>query len=82
MIYLKEWLRFNPKLNKEVVDFVNDHKYSLTNLWDDNLSEIDNINNMIEYFTKYPDEMRSVLNGDKLVSYSKTTGSITPSFIQ
>lgn len=66
MKYLKEWSNWNPKTNREVKEFVEDHKYNLPQLWDDNLSEDENVEKMIKYFTKYPDEMKSIINGDKL----------------
>ena len=64
--YIKEYSNWNPKINKEVKEFVEDHKYNLPQLWDDNLSEDENVEKMIKYFTKYPDEMKSIINGDKL----------------
>jgi hypothetical protein len=57
---------WNPKVNREVKEFVEYHKYNLSQLWDDNLSEDENVDKMIKYFTKYPDEMKSIINGDKL----------------
>jgi len=67
MKYLKEYSKWNPKVNREVKEFVEDRKYNLPHLWDDNLSEDENIDKMIKYFTKYPDEMKSILNGDNVI---------------
>lgn len=64
--HIKEYSKWNPKVNREVKEFVEDHKYNLPQLWDDNLSEDENVNKMIKYFTNYPDEMKSIINGDKL----------------
>ena len=68
MKYLKEYSKWNPKVNREVKEFVEDHKYNLPHLWDDNLSEDENVNKMIKYFTKYPNEMKSILSGDKITA--------------
>ena len=76
MKYLKEWSNWNPKVNKQVKEFVEDHKYNLPQLWDDNLSEDENIDKMIKYFTKYPNEMKSILNGDKLTVAMPSTSNI------
>lgn len=66
MRYLKEWNEWNPKINKQVKEFVEDNKHNLPHLWDDDLSEEENIDNMINHFTEYPDEMKSILNGDNV----------------
>jgi len=66
MNFIKEWSEFNPNLDKKVKDFVDINKYNLPHLWDDELSEEDNINFMIDYFRKYPQEMNSELNIDNI----------------
>lgn len=66
MKFIKEWSEYKPDLQKKVKDFVEINKYNLPELWDDNLSEDENIEFMIDYFTKYPDEMKSELNIDKI----------------
>lgn len=66
MNFIKEWSEFNPNLDKKVKDFVDTNKYNLPDLWDDELSEEDNINFMIDYFSKYPQEMNSELNPDNI----------------
>lgn len=66
MRYLKEWNEWNPKINKQVKEFVEDNKHNLPHLWDDDLSEEENIDNMIKHFTEYPDEMKSILRGDNI----------------
>ena len=76
MKYLKEWSNWNTKINKQVKEFVEDHKYNLPQLWDDNLSEDENVKKMVKYFTKYPDEMKSILNGDKLTVATPSTSNI------
>jgi len=68
MKYLIEYSKWSPKVNREVKEFVEDHKYNLPHLWDDNLSEDENVNKMIKYFTKYPNEMKSILSGDKITA--------------
>lgn len=66
MNFIKEWSEFNPSLDKKVKDFVDTNKYNLPDLWDNELSEEDNINFMIDYFRKYPQEMDSELNPDNI----------------
>lgn len=66
MKFIKEWSEYNPKLDKKVKDFVDINKYNLPHLWDDELSEEDNIDSMIDYFLEYPQEMDSNLNIDKI----------------
>lgn len=73
MKYIKEWSEWNPKLNKKVKDFVEEHKFRLPHLWDDSISEEDNVKKMIKHFTNYPDEMKSILNGDKISTVSTKT---------
>lgn len=65
MKFIKEWSEYNPKIDKKVKDFVYTNKYNFPHLWDDELSEEDNIDSMIDYFRKYPQEMDSNLNIDK-----------------
>lgn len=66
MKFIKEWSEYKPDLQKKIKDFVEINKYNLPELWDDNLSEDENIEFMIDYFTKYPDEMKSELNIDNI----------------
>jgi hypothetical protein len=54
--YFENW---NPSLNKEVNDYVERNKNGLSELWDKELSEDENIELMINYFKKYPDQMKS-----------------------
>jgi excinuclease UvrABC nuclease subunit len=55
--YFKE--SFDPKLNKEVNDYVEMNKYNLPELWNDDLTEDENIEFMINYFMEYPDQMKT-----------------------
>jgi hypothetical protein len=60
MKYIKKYNEsWNPTLNKEVKDYVEMNKYNLPELWNDDLSEDENVYFMINYFTKYPDQMRT-----------------------
>lgn len=60
MKYIKKYNEsWNPTLNKEVKDYVEMNKYNLPELWNDELSEDENVDFMINYFTKYPDQMRT-----------------------
>ena len=74
MKFIKEWSEWNPVLNKEVLDFIEINKTNLRHLWDDNLSEEENIKFLINYFTEYPDEMKkSSINKDDLSIALPTT---------
>lgn len=74
MKFIKEWSNWNPILNKDVLDFIEINKISLRCLWNDSKSEEDNIKFLIDYFTKYPDEMKSSIDIDKVkMSLSKST---------
>lgn len=66
MKFIKEWSEYNPTLIKKVKDFVELNKYNIPELWDNELSEDDNIEFMISYFNKYPGEMKSDLNIDNI----------------
>lgn len=41
-------------------NYVEETKYRQPELWDNELSEEENVNFMIDYFTKYPNEMKFV----------------------
>lgn len=66
MKFIKEWSDYNPKIDKRVKDFVDLNKYNLPQLWNDDLSEEENIEFMINYFNTYPGEMESELNIDNI----------------
>ena len=66
MKFIKEWSEWNPVLNQEVLDFIEINKVSLRNLWDDDMSEEENMKFLIDYFTEYPDEMSSPINIDNI----------------
>lgn len=70
MRYIKEFKKYNPKLNKEVYDYVQDVKYRLPNLWDKNLTDEENEQFLIDYFTEFPNEM-TTLNIDKIKKASQ-----------
>lgn len=70
MKYIKEFNNFNSSLNKEVYDYVQDVKYRLPNLWDDNLTDEENEEFLINYFTEFPNEM-TTLNVDKIKKASQ-----------
>jgi hypothetical protein len=81
MKFIKEWSEWNPDLNKKVRDYVELNKTQLRSMWDDEKSEEENTQFLIDYFTEYPDEMNSVINTDKvktatLVSSIKNTAPI------
>lgn len=66
MKFIKEWSEWNPVLNKKVLDFIEINKVHLKNIWDDDISEEENIQFLIDYFTEYPDEMDSPINIDNI----------------
>ena len=74
MRFIKEWSEWNPTLNKEGKDYVELNKQHLTELWDDEKSEEENIQSLIDYFTEYPDEMNSVINPDKVKTVTPVSG--------
>lgn len=76
MQYLKEWTEFNPVLDQEVDDYVSMNKYNLPELWDKDLSEEENINFMLDYFKKYPNEMNHSINPKKIKKASQKSNSL------
>lgn len=74
MKFIKEWSEWNPVLNKRVKEYVELNKQHLTDLWDDEKSEEENIQYLIDYFTEYPDEMNSVINPDKVKTITPVAG--------
>jgi peroxiredoxin len=66
MKFIKEWSEWNPVLNKKVLDFIEINKTNLKNIWNDDMSEEENIKFLVDYFTEYPDEMNSSINPDNI----------------
>ena len=63
MKFLKEFTNWNPSINKEVIDFIEKNKvYLMTNLYDKNKSDEENEQDLIDYFTEYPELMKSQFN--------------------
>ena len=62
MIYLKYFENWNPVVNKEVVDFIDQNKTSLLHLWDKEKSEEENMEFLKNYFTENPDLMNDKIN--------------------
>jgi len=81
MKFIKEFKEFSPKLNKEVYDYVQDVKYRLPELWDNDLTEEENEEFLIDYFKEFPNEMNSI-NFDKIKkasqNYSNSLSRRTP----
>jgi hypothetical protein len=65
---------WNPILNNKVKDYVELNKQHLSELWDDEKSEEENMQFLIDYFTEYPDEMNSVVNPDKVKTITPVSG--------
>ena len=74
MKFIKEWSEWNPTLNKKVLDYIETNKIHLINLWDDDKSEEENIQFLVDYFTEYPDEMNSSINADKVKTLTPISG--------
>lgn len=74
MKFIKEWSQWNPTLNKKVLDFIETNKTNLRHLWDDDKSEEENIQSLIDYFTEYPDEMNSSINPDNIKTVMSKAG--------
>jgi hypothetical protein len=74
MKFIKEWSQWNPTLNKKVLDFIETNKTNLRHLWDDDKSEEENIQSLIDYFTEYPDEMNSSINSDNIKTVMSKAG--------
>jgi sulfatase maturation enzyme AslB (radical SAM superfamily) len=74
MKFIKEWSEWNPTLNKEVLDFIEINKTNLRNLWDDSKSEEENMKFLIDYFTEYPDEMKSSININNIKTFISKAG--------
>jgi hypothetical protein len=62
MKFLKEFSSWNPVLNKEVLDFIETNKTRLLHLWDKEKSEEENMEFLTNYFTEYPELMKSDIN--------------------
>jgi hypothetical protein len=74
MKFIKEWSEWNPTLNKEVLDYIEINKINLRSLWDNDSSEEENIKFLIDYFTEYPDEMKSSINVDNIKTFISKAG--------
>ena len=74
MRFIKEWSEWDPTLSKRVLDYIEVNKTNLRNLWDDDKSEEENIQSLIDYFTEYPDEMNSSINPDNIKTLSSKIG--------
>lgn len=77
MKYLKKFENFDPKLNKLVSDYVDQNKFNLPDLWDKELSEDENIENMLKYFTEYPNEIKSGVSLNKIKVSQNKSNSLT-----
>ena len=74
MKFIKEWSKWNPTLNKEVLDYIEINKTNLRSLWDNDSSEEENMKFLIDYFTEYPDEMSSSINVDNIKIFISKAG--------
>jgi len=70
MKFIKEFNNFNPVLNKKVYDYIQDVKYRIPELWDNDLTEEENREFLTNYFKEFPDEMNSI-NFDKIKKASQ-----------
>lgn len=74
MKFIKEWSEWNPVLNKKVLDYIETNKIHLRNLWNDDKSEEENIQFLVDYLTEYPDEMNSSIDPDKVKTVKPLSG--------
>jgi len=74
MKFIKEWSKWNPTLNKEVLDYIEINKTNLRSLWDNDSSEEENMKFLIDYFTEYPDEMKSSININNIKTFISKAG--------
>ena len=72
--FIKEWSEWNPVLNKKVLDYIETNKAHLSNLWDNDKSEEENIQFLVDYFIEYPDEMNSSIDPDKVKTIKPISG--------
>lgn len=70
MKFIKEFKNYNPLLNKEVYDYVQDVKFRLPHLWDNSLTDEENEEFLIDYFTQFPNEMGKI-NTNKIKKASQ-----------
>lgn len=66
MKFIKEWSEWNPVRNQAILDYIENNKTKLYHLWDNSISEEENIKNLVDYFTEYPDEMDSQIKVDNV----------------
>ncbi len=75
MKFLKEFSNWNPVLNKDVLDFIEKNKtYLMTNLYDKDKSDEENIQDLIDRFTEYPELMNSQMDISKIKAVIPQTG--------
>ena len=74
MKFIKEFSFWNPTINKEVVDFIEKNKQRLSHLWDKNLSEEENVQNLTNFFTENPEMMRDELDWNTIQTIPIITG--------
>ena len=66
MKFLKHFENWNPSLNKDVKDFIEQNKNSLLHLWDKDKSEEENMEFLTNYFTEYPELMNDTVSLKKM----------------
>lgn len=76
MNYIKEFKEFNPVLDLKVKEYVEDNKYNIPELWDNNISEEENVQFMLKYFSEYPNEMNHSINLDNVKKASQKSNSL------
>lgn len=72
MKFIKEWSEWNPVRNQAILDYIENNKTKLYHLWDNSISEEENIKNLVDYFTEYPDEMDSQIKVDNVKTLKPT----------
>jgi hypothetical protein len=66
MKFLKEFSNWNPVINKDVKDFIDQNKTNLIYLWNKDKSEEENMDFLINYFTENPQLMDDKIDFTKI----------------
>jgi hypothetical protein len=74
MKFLKQFENWNPALNKEVKDFIDQNKTNLIHLWNKDKSEEENMEFLTNYFTENPQLMDDKIDFKNITSISPQSG--------
>ena len=74
MKFLKQFENWNPALNKDVKDFIDQNKTNLIHLWNKDKSEEENMEFLTNYFTENPQLMDDKIDFKNITSISPQSG--------